>query len=75
MKYKINENIKLVKPQINDLKEITNFQSNIINDMERKDFFTPLTKNEIVYPLENNGVVYRIIYFNNQSTSINNRRV
>ena len=60
MKYKINENIKLVKAQINDLKEIINFQSNIINEMERKDFFTPLTKEEFVYPLENNGVVYML---------------
>lgn len=58
MKYKINENIKLVKPQIKDLKKIINFQSNVIDDMERKDFFTPLTKEEIVYPLENNGIVY-----------------
>lgn len=60
MKYKINENIRLVKAHINDLKEIENFQSNVINDMERKDFFTPLTKKEIVYPLENNGVVYML---------------
>lgn len=60
MKYKINENIRLVKAQIKDLREITNFQDDVINNMERKDFFTPLTKEEIVYPLENNGTIYML---------------
>lgn len=28
--------------------------------MERKDFFTPLTKKEIIYSLENNGTIYML---------------
>lgn len=28
--------------------------------MEIKDFFTPLTKKEIIYSLENNGTIYML---------------
>lgn len=28
--------------------------------MERKDFFTTLTKEEIIYSLENNGTIYML---------------
>ena len=39
IKYIINENIKLKKSTINDIKNIIKFQKEIINDMENKELF------------------------------------
>ena len=61
IKYIINENIKLKKSTINDIKNIIKFQEEIINDMENKELFKPLIE-EFTYPIMNNGLVY-LLYF------------
>lgn len=55
IKYIINENIKLKKSTINDIKNIIKFQEEIINDMENKELFKPLIEEEFTYPIMNNG--------------------
>lgn len=64
IKYIINENIKLKKSTINDIKNIIKFQEEIINDMENKELFKPLIE-EFTYPIMNNGLVY-LLYFENK---------
>ncbi len=65
IKYIINENIKLKKSTINDIKNIIKFQEEIINDMENKELFKPLIEEEFTYPIMNNGLVY-LLYFENE---------
>lgn len=62
IKYIINENIKLKKSTINDIKNIIKFQEEIINDMENKELFKPLIEEEFTYSIMNNGLVY-LLYF------------
>lgn len=64
MKYNIGENVIIKKASINDLDKILKFQKNIIDAMPNKEFFTPLTEHEFVYPIENNGLVYLLYYDN-----------
>lgn len=64
MKYNIGENVLIKKASIDDLDKILNFQKNIIDRMPNKEFFTPLTEHEFVYPIENNGLVYLLYYDN-----------
>lgn len=64
MKYNIGENVLIKKASIDDLNKILNFQKNIIDRMPNKEFFTPLTEHEFVYPIENNGLVYLLYYDN-----------
>lgn len=47
IKYIINENIKLKKSTINDIKNIIKFQEEIINDMENKELFKPLIEENL----------------------------
>ena len=58
MKYLLNDNINLVLANVNDIDMLLNFQKEIIEDMPRKEYFTPLLKEEFSYPIENNGRVY-----------------
>lgn len=58
MKYVINENIRLVKANINNFDEIVAFQSEVIDKLYNKEFFTPLNETELKFPLMNNGIVY-----------------
>lgn len=64
MKYNIGENVLIKKASIDDLDKILNFQKNIIDAMPNKEFFTPLTEHEFVYPIKNNGLVYLLYYDN-----------
>lgn len=58
MKYIINENIKLVRATISDFDVIVSFQSEVIDKLFDKEYFTPLSELEIKFPLLNNGIVY-----------------
>lgn len=62
--YLIGENITLKYAEEKDLDAILDFQMNVINDMSRKEFFMPLTKEEFLYPINNNGRV-ALLYDNN----------
>lgn len=65
MKYVIGENIKIKKANINDIHTIIKFQKEVIDKMNNKEFFTPLTKHEFIFPIKNNGIVY-LLYYNNE---------
>lgn len=62
LKYVIGKNVCIKQATINDIRDIELFQSMIINNMDNKEFFTPLTTNEFVYPITNNGRVYLLYY-------------
>ncbi len=64
MEYIINDNINLSLATINDVDTLLNFQKEVIDGMPRKEFFAPLLKEEILYPIENNGRVYIAFYKN-----------
>jgi hypothetical protein len=51
-------NYRLYITSIKDLDIIMNFQSKIINEMDRKEFFCPLTKQEFLDPINSNNGVY-----------------
>lgn len=44
----------------NDIPRIMNFQQRIIDDMENKNWFTPLTEKEFLTPIENLDNVYML---------------
>ena len=62
LKYVIGENVCIKQATIDDVCDIELFQSEIVNNMDNKEFFTPLTANEFVYPITNNGRVYLLYY-------------
>ena len=64
MKYILNENIKIKKVKKNEIKVILEFQRYIIESMENKDFFVPLTEKEILFPIKNKGLVYTLLHNN-----------
>ena len=52
-KYVIGENVTIKSATIKDLENIKKFQKEIIDSMNNKEWFTPLTEYEFTYPLEN----------------------
>lgn len=62
MKYILNENIKINKVKKNEIKVILQFQRYIIDSIENKDFFVPLTEKEILFPIKNKGLVYTLLH-------------
>lgn len=64
-KYIIGENVTIKSATIKDLENIKKFQREIIDSMENKEWFTPLTKYEFTYPLENNGKI-NLLYYNKE---------
>ena len=64
MRYEIGKNINVVKARLEDVNMLLCFQKEVINDMENKEFFAPLTKKEFTDPIQNGFV--GILYFNNK---------
>ena len=62
MKYILNENVKIKKVKKNEIKIILQFQRKIIDSMENKDFFAPLTEKEILFPIKNKGLVCTLLH-------------
>ena len=57
-------NIKIEIVHEEKLNEVLNFQKDIIDNMNRKDFFCPLTKEEFLTPIRNLDNVYFLKYNN-----------
>ena len=64
-KYVIGENVTIKSATIKDLENIKKFQKEIIDSMNNKEWFTPLTEYEFTYPLENNGKI-NLLYYNKE---------
>lgn len=62
MKYILNDNIKIKTATPAELNILMKFQSDIINKMEHKEFFTPLTEEEFLEPINGIGNVYMLFY-------------
>jgi GNAT superfamily N-acetyltransferase len=60
MKLKAKHNYELIRATIADLPIIMNFQSAIINNMDRKDWFCPLYEQEFIDPINSNKGVYLV---------------
>ena len=60
----IYNNIKIEIITEERINEVLNFQKDIIDNMNRKDFFCPLTKEEFLTPIRNLDNVYFLKYNN-----------
>lgn len=63
-KYVIGKNIIIKLATEKDIEKITIFQDEVIDNMKNKEYFTPLTDKEFIYPIKNNGLVYLLYYGN-----------
>lgn len=60
----IDKNIKIEIVTEERINEVLNFQKEIIDNMNRKDFFCPLTKEEFLTPIKKQDNVYFLKYNN-----------
>ena len=58
----IDKNIKIEIVTEERLNEVLNFQKEIIDNMNRKDFFCPLTEEEFLTPMKKQDNVYFLKY-------------
>jgi len=63
-KYIIGDNISFTPIDIKCIDEAMEFQAKIIEKMDNKDFFTPLTKQEFATPIKGRDNVYFLKYKN-----------
>ena len=62
MQYLLGDNIDICIATIDDLDKILDFQKGIIDRMPHKEFFTPLTNQEFITPIEGKDNVYLLYY-------------
>lgn len=58
----VNQNVEIKVLKEEDLEDILSFQQEIINEMEHKEWFVPLTEEEFLTPIRNKDNVYFLIH-------------
>ena len=60
----IEKNVTIKKIKEEEIKIVLDFQKEIIDNMEHKEWFVPLTKEEFLTPIRGEDNVYVFIYNN-----------